>query len=70
MTNFTCFATVYKYKGWLFERGPMWYWPLKKNLEARARAGRKFYSILQEFVNLPENEQETYRISKGGCVEF
>lgn len=65
-----CFASIYKYKGWLFEyrpyTGP---WPLKKDGEPREKAGRRFYKVFSEWFDLPEDEQKLTRVG-GGCMEF
>lgn len=56
---------MYEFEGWKFEydrRKPFGPWPLKNNLEPRARAGRKFYSMFGRFIELPETEQEKHRI--------
>jgi len=41
---------------------PVGPWPCKKDLELRARAGRKFWDMFQEFFNLSDEEQEHYRV--------
>ena len=69
MSIFLCSTPIYEYKGWLFEYGPTGCWPLKKDGEQRKRAGRKFYSIVDEFLDLPKDEQKAYRVG-GGCTEF
>lgn len=68
--GFICTTPVYKYKNWLFEYKPhTGAWPLKQDGEPRKRAGMVFWSLLDEFLHLPEAEQHKYRIS-GGCIEF
>lgn len=63
-----CTAPVYKFKGWLFDYKPhVGAWPLKKDGEPRARAGMKFWTVFDEFFNLPEDEQRKYRVG-GGCL--
>lgn len=58
---------MYEFKGWIFEYGKYTgAWPLKKDLEPRARAGRVFYKMLGEFLDLPEIEREEFRVG-GGC---
>ena len=69
MSNFICSIPIYEYKGWIFERGYIGCWPLKKDGEPRKRAGRKFYSVVDEFLDLPEDEQKAHRVG-GGCTEF
>ena len=65
-----CFAPIYEYKGWLFEyKQYMGAWPLKKDGEPRKRAGNRFWSILSEWMALPDDEQKQTRVS-GGCMEF
>lgn len=65
-----CFAQIYEYKGWLFEYRPyVGPWPLKKNGEPRKRAGDRFWDVLTEWFDLPEDEQKQTRIC-GGCMEF
>lgn len=45
-----CVPKLYRYEGWLFEVlsycGP---WPLKKDLELRKKAGRKFFKMYERF---------------------
>ena len=69
MSEFICSAPTYRYKGWFFEYGQTGCWPLKKNGEPRKQAGRKFYSVIDEFLDLPEDEQKAHRVG-GGCMEF
>lgn len=55
--------TFYQFEGWLFEYSrnkPFGPWPCKKDLEPRARAGRKFYSMFGRFAALPVCEQEKH----------
>lgn len=67
VVGYFCGPRVYEYDGWLFESpyygGP---WPLRKDGELRARAGRKFWAMWDRFYALPETEQEQYRVG-GGC---
>lgn len=69
MINFLCSTPIYEFRGWLFEYGHMTCWPLKKDGEPRKRAGRKFYSIVDEFLRLPDEQQKAHRVG-GGCTEF
>ena len=60
----TC-LNFYTYKGWTFEWKKDWPvgpWPCKKDLELRAKAGRKFWDMFQEFSELSDEEQEQYRV--------
>lgn len=70
LRGFICSPSVYEYKGWLFEdsgySGP---WPLRKDWEPRARAGRVFWKVWGEWQALPETEKRKSRIC-GGCVRF
>lgn len=70
MTGYLCLASIYEYKGWIFEfsyaAGP---WPLKKDGELRKRAGKKFWDMFNEFIFLSDEEQKTFRVS-GGCIPF
>lgn len=57
--------TFYEFEGWIFEYSrtkPFGPWPCKKDLEPRAVAGKKFYDMFGRFSDLPEHEQERYRI--------
>ena len=68
--GFICTNPTYKFGKWEFEYGQgCGCWPLKKNGEIRARAGKKFYSDLGAFFNLTNKEQQAYRIG-GGCISF
>lgn len=68
--GFICTVPIYKYKGWLFEYKPhTGAWPLKKDGEPRKRAGMVFWTLLDEFLQLTEDEQRQYRLS-GGCIQF
>ena len=66
--GFICSAPVYEYDGWLFEFSEYHHmpWPLKKDGDARKRAGRKFYEMFEKFLSLPEDQQHECRIG-GGC---
>ena len=58
-------SKFYEFEGWKFEydrNKPLGPWPLKKDLEPRARAGRKFYDMFFRFNLLTEDEQEKLRI--------
>jgi hypothetical protein len=62
-----CTARVYEFDGWTFEILPnCGAWPLKKDGEPRARAGRKFYAMMDMFTALSEDEQKKCRTG-GGC---
>lgn len=55
----------YEFEGWKFEydrHKPISPWPLKKDLEPRARAGYKFYDMFFRFQLLTIEEQEKLRI--------
>jgi len=58
-----CFGKFYRYKGCYFEFhrwvGP---WPLKKDGDPKARAGRGFYKLYEEFAKLTDEQQESYQI--------
>lgn len=57
--------TFYKFEGWKFEYSrtkPFGPWPAKKDLEPRARAGKKFYDMFGRFADLPADVQEKCRI--------
>jgi hypothetical protein len=59
------FIKMYEFKGWKFDYDrlkPFGPWPLKKDLEPRVRAGKKFYSMFDKFLELPVKEQEKLRI--------
>ena len=68
--GFICSSPVYEYKGWTFEipgwSGP---WPLRKDGELRARAGRVFWKVWSEWQGLPDEEKQKTRVG-GGCVRF
>ena len=68
MTGFICSPRIYEFRGWLFEfsgwGGP---WPLRKDGELRARAGRKFWAVYSEWESLPDDEKQKTRVG-GGCV--
>ncbi len=66
--GFLCSPRIYEYAGWTFEfpaYGPPW--PLRKDGEPRARAGRKFYRDIEPFLN--SREQKKHRVG-GGCQEL
>ena len=67
--GFVCSPPIYEFNGWLFEYHSTSVWPLKKNFEPRARAGRMFYKMLDEFCQLSKEEQRQHRIG-GGCASF
>lgn len=57
--------TFYEFEGWTFEYSrnkPFGPWPVKKDLEPRARAGKKFYDMFDRFAHLTEREQERYKL--------
>ena len=65
-----CLTPVYEYKGWIFEYSPnIGVWPLKKNLEPRKRAGKVFWGLVGEFLQLPDSQQAACRVG-GGCIHF
>jgi hypothetical protein len=74
MTNrphgYLCLPRVYSWRGWTWEdgmySGP---WPLRKDGEPRARAGRVFWKVWSEWEDLPEDEKQKTRVG-GGCVRF
>ena len=52
--------TFYQFEGWIFEYSrtkPFGPWPCKKDLEPRARAGKKFYDMFERFLELPIEKQ-------------
>ena len=57
--------TFYEFEGWIFEYSrskPFGPWPCRKNLDPKAKAGKKFYDMFGRFITLPEHEQETHEI--------
>lgn len=55
----------YEFEGWKFEydrRKPFGPWPLKNDLEPKAKAGRKFYQMFGRFNALSIEDQESHRI--------
>ena len=66
--GYICGPRLYEYDGWYFEvsgyGGP---WPLKKDGELRARAGRKFWTMHEKW--LAEPDPESFRVG-GGCEAF
>lgn len=53
--------TFYQFEGWKFEYSrtkPFGPWPLKNDLEPRARAGDKFYDMFYRFMELSKEEQD------------
>ena len=47
-----CMPKLYRYDGWLFEvHSYFGAWPLKKDLDTRKRAGRKFFKMYERFKN-------------------
>jgi len=75
MTGFLCSTPLYEYehngKVWTFEmhRYMGTPWPIRKDGAPYKRAGKTFWDMLDAFMALPEDEQETYRIG-GGCQRF
>jgi len=59
----TC-ANIYKYKGFLFEFHP-YCGPneVTKTYELRKRISKGFYEAAEEWMNLPEVEQEKYLVA-------
>jgi hypothetical protein len=56
---------AFEFEGWFFEyddRKPFGPWPLKKDLEPRARAGNKFYEMFGRFSGLSDTEKKQFRI--------
>jgi len=65
-----CSHPMYEFEGWIFECGYMsGPWPLRKDLEPRKRAGRKFWKMFERFDALSDKAKSTYRIG-GGCERF
>ena len=67
ITSHISFRTLYRYAGYRFyyDKGkPYSPWPLKKDLEPRARSGVKFYKSIMPFLRMPAEEQEKYRVNK------
>ena len=63
-----CGPREYEFEGVAFEFSPMiGPWPLKKDGEPKARAGKKFYELYKRFSALPESEREKHRTG-GGCI--
>lgn len=56
-------ANIFQYKNFTFEwhyyLGPT---KLNKNLKFSKRQGRKFYKVIDSWVELSKNKQEKYRI--------
>lgn len=69
MIGYVCSAPVYEYKGWTFEMTYSGQWPLRKDGELRARAGRKFWAVYSEWESLPDDEKQKTRVG-GGCVRI
>lgn len=68
VTGWVCGPRVYEFDGWLFEV-PAYTcpWPLKKDGEPRARAGRKFWDVVARFDKLSDKEKKAHRVG-GGCI--
>ena len=60
-----CMPIIYEYKGWTFEYGPFGTWPVNKDGELRKRAGNKFWAVIAEFQDEPDQEQ--FRVGVG-CI--
>jgi hypothetical protein len=60
---------LYEFNGISFEFsysiGP---WPLKKDGDPKARAGKRFYDSIHEWVHSTPEDQEKYRV--GGGSQF
>ena len=63
--GFLCSTPVYAYGGWCFEFGYCGPWPLKKDGELRARAGRKFFKDIKPFLGMSKKEQRKHRVGGG-----
>ena len=62
-----CIPRQYLYKAVSFEvSGYVCPWPLKRNGEPRARAGRVFYAKIGPWLRMTLIAKEAYRIG-GGC---
>lgn len=69
-TGWICGPKIYEYAGWIFEESQTGApWPLKKDGELRARAGRKFYRDIEPFCDMSNEEKKRYRVG-GGCQAF
>lgn len=68
--GFVCGPRIYRYHGWTFEdhawHGP---WPHRKDGELRARAGRVFWRVVDQWMKLPKSKRERCRVG-GGCQSF
>jgi hypothetical protein len=70
MIGWLCSGKIFTYKGVTFEiPGIGAPWPLKKNGDPRARAGKVFYRLIDEFKNLSEEEKKSCRVG-GGCMRI
>lgn len=67
--GFVCGSKLYEFDGWFFEDSYSGPWPLKKDGELKARAGRKFWKMYNKFRELPLKEQKKCRVG-GGCISF
>jgi hypothetical protein len=58
-----CTASVYEYNGYSFEfhhhLGPM---PIRKDGEPMKRIPKGFWDAIEEFLDLPDEEKEKYRV--------
>lgn len=69
--TFVCGPKIYEYNGWIFEvPSHSVPWPMRKDLELRARAGKVFYDMYyKDFDKLSTEKKEQYRIG-GGCIKL
>lgn len=69
-TGWICSSPLYRYHGWTFEY-PAYCapWPCKQDGDPRARAGRRFYTIIAQFNRLTPSKKARCRIG-GGCQKF
>ena len=59
------FLKIFEFEGWKFEyqaSKPFGPWPVKNDLEPRARAGKKFYEMFDRFNLLTDEQQNQLRI--------
>lgn len=68
MKAIVCGPSVYGFRGWVFEVhsfcGP---WPLKKDMELRKRAGKRFWDVWAEWDRLTSKEKKDTQLHQGGC---
>lgn len=58
-----CYNNIYKFRGFLFE----WHdyfgcTELTKKGNPRKRSSKEYYEILDEFMDLPKEERDTYKL--------